>query len=436
MKHLFYPSFLVAFLFMFFNMQAQTSDSLAQLTLSLEYRPRTEWRHGYRKLPSNTDRAAFFTSHRARFNLELVQKNFRFYASVQDIRIWGEEDTRNTVGTTQFFEVYAEPQINDNWSVRIGRQRISLDDERFFAQNEWRQTAGKHDAVRVMFRNNQLEMDFFGGYNQSQIRNFGTAYDISWDFYKVLGAHYLNWTINKKVSFMALNFADGYEDPDNPLATHFKYTNGGKGTLKLPFATFTVAGFYQHGKIETGEPLRAWYVDPQISFSVNKAYKIKAGIQIFSGDNNQEDGLSKAFLAQYGAFHRYNGRMDYTQKTVRTYNHEGIVNPYIIQQFKLSPRLRLIWESHLLGSQTPVAPSGGVIKKGWDTIYGWENDFRILFSANDYTRYEFGYMFMRTTDTLTDLPTGSGGNPTIIPQFAYLMVTWTPQLYRRQVLPR
>ena len=403
-------------------LEAQSADTISDVEIDVEYRPRTEWRYGYRKLPADSDRAAFFTSHRARFNVGIKQRGFSLYASVQDIRVWGDENTRDGEGETQFFEIYVEPEINEYMSVRVGRQRISYDDERLFAENEWRQAGGKHEAVRVIYKKGAVNMDLFGAYNQSATRLFGTDYDISWDFYKVMVGHYFKWEVSEKLSVLALNFADGYQQPDNPLATHFKYTNGGRLTFKLPFSTLTFAGYYQHGKIETGEDLRAFYIAPEISLSRGQVYRIRGGVQIISGDRDSEDGISTAFLAQYGAFHRYNGRMDYTENTVRTNNHEGVFNPYIIQRFKLSSQFQIVWESHLLGTQTPVHLSKA-------TIYGWENDFRFILKPNAYSTYELGYMFMRAADDLTYLKMGEGGNPNIIPQFIYLQVTWKPKVY-------
>lgn len=414
------------------GVQAQSPVDSATLILSVEYRPRTEFRHGYRQLPTAGSEPAFFTSHRARINVDYAFQKFRLYASLQDIRVWGEEDTRDPAGDAQFFEFYAEPRIAPNLKARVGRQVISYADERLFARNNWRQAGGKHDALRLMFKKSALDMDFIAAFNQTRARNFGTLYDPGFDFYKVLLAHFFSWQLSDPIKLVGINFADAYQDAEGSRKTHFKYTQGGILTAQLPAARFTLSAYYQHGRIESGEQLRAWYIDPQVSFSAGKNHRINLGVQIFSGDADPNDGISEAFLAQYGAFHRYNGRMDYTEQTVRTYNHSGILNPYLIQDFKFTPTWGLIWESHLLGTTTPIRSTGNGIYNGRKRIYGWENDLRFRYKPNSFTSIELAYLFMFANEKLTLLPAGAGGNVDILPQFAYLEITWTPELFRHR----
>lgn len=411
---------------------AQTPADSTTLRLSVEYRPRTEFRHGYRQLPATGSKPAFFTSHRARINLDVASQKFRLYASLQDIRVWGEEDTRDPAGDAQFFEFYAEPLIAPHLKARIGRQVISYADERLFASNNWRQSGGKHDALRLMYKKSALGMDLIAAFNQTRARNFGTLYDPGFDFYKILLAHFFSWKPSPTLTVTGINFADGYQDAKGSQKTQFKYTQGGILALQGTTLRFTLAAYSQHGKIESGEKIRAWYLDPQLSFAAGKNHKINLGIQVFSGDSDPNDGISEAFLAQYGAFHRYNGRMDYTERTVRTYNHAGILNPYLIQDFKFTPKWGLIWESHLHGTTTAIQNPGNGTYDGSRQIYGWENDFRFRYKPNSFTSIELAYLFMLANDKLTYLPAGTGGNPDILPQFAYLEITWTPELFRHR----
>jgi len=81
-------------LFAFINVVALLSQSTEtksekSFKLDLEFRPRSEYRHGYRVLMPDTSTAAFFTDQRARVNLEYKNSDFIFYASVQEIRTWG-----------------------------------------------------------------------------------------------------------------------------------------------------------------------------------------------------------------------------------------------------------------------------------------------------------------------------------------------------------
>jgi hypothetical protein len=121
--------------------------------------------------------------------------------------------------------------------------------------------------------------------------------------------------------------------------------------------------------------------------------------------------------------------MDYTERTVRTYNHAGIFNPYLIQDFKFSKKWGLIWESHLLGTTTPIRSSNNGTYDGREQIYGWENDLRFRYKPNPYTSIELAYLFMLANEKLPLLPAGMGGDAAITPQFAYIEITWTPELF-------
>ena len=91
------------------------------LTISVDMRVRSEFRHGYRTLPTQDTLPAFFTNQRTRLNFDFKAKRFDFFASVQDTRQWGQQDPREgqtvaspieaTTYPLYLFEVYAEPIV-------------------------------------------------------------------------------------------------------------------------------------------------------------------------------------------------------------------------------------------------------------------------------------------------------------------------------------
>ncbi|HBQ58500.1 MAG TPA: hypothetical protein DD671_02450, partial [Balneolaceae bacterium] len=62
----------------------------AQVSLTGEFRPRTEFRDGYRVLNTDQSDPAFFTSQRTRINLLYEGNSYDFKIAAQDVRTWGE----------------------------------------------------------------------------------------------------------------------------------------------------------------------------------------------------------------------------------------------------------------------------------------------------------------------------------------------------------
>lgn len=394
-----------------FFLAGQSAPPKAFLTLGIEYRPRTELRYGYRKLPTFDAQPAFFTSHRARLNLGYEGEKMKFIISIQDIRLWGEEATRDRFGELQIFEFYAMPQLNDHWSMKIGRQRLSFDDERFFAQNNWRQASGKHDGVNIIYRSSSVDFDWFTAFNQSSMGNFGTYYQPGFVGYKFLTAHLMTWNLHPHTTLVSTIFADGYQGTAPFEKTYFKATTGIK--LKQAIGTKTKISaslFTQNGKLPTNQKIRAWFYDLELQHTISPNYQLRTKIQYFSGGNEANDEFSNSFLAQYGAFHKFNGRMDYTAKTVDTYNHESLVNPHIIQDVQLNDRFKISLETHLLGTQS--------------YFYALENDLRVMWKVNSWTQLEIAYMNLASNEKIDQLPTGNTINGRRIGHFFYVQALW------------
>ncbi|MGY5350966.1 alginate export family protein [Wenyingzhuangia sp. IMCC45533] len=400
------------------------------LNVDAEYRPRTELRRGYRALPRKNDKASFSTSHRARINLDYKINNFLLHTTLQDIRVWGDTDTRDADGKAQFFEFYVQPKISENLYVRVGRQRIKYDDQRFFAENNWRQAGGQHDAVKFMYQKNNVKSDLILAYNQNRQNLFGNQHDIDWDFYRGLIANYSKIELNNQLTVTGLNFADEYTDPstDNKKG-YWKFTNGGTINYHNRNLMLSLAAYYQWGRIESGKKHRAFYIEPKVKLNFSEKYSLTIATQVFSGDGNNNDDKSSAFLTQYGAFHRHNGQLDYTQLTVRTNEHEGIINPYITQDYKFTNKLALNWQSHLLGAETNLFENTDNGRKKLNKFYAWENDFKFIYRANHYTKLEMAYLFLLANDGIKALSVPQNGDTSEVAQFLYLAVTWTPKLY-------
>ena len=109
----------------------------AQFTLDGEFRPRTEYRHGFGSLIPDAAEAGFGISTRVRLNTSYMTDNYWVYVSLQDIMVWGENrqilpyDQNNSFAV---FQAWAEIKLGENTSTKIGRQVLSYDDQRIYVR--------------------------------------------------------------------------------------------------------------------------------------------------------------------------------------------------------------------------------------------------------------------------------------------------------------
>lgn len=79
-----------------------------QVTAELEYRPRFEWRDGYRELLPSGASPSFIISQRLRMSVSYQTDGLKLKMTPQDVRVWGDDSLKNT---THFFGL---AQTNSN----------------------------------------------------------------------------------------------------------------------------------------------------------------------------------------------------------------------------------------------------------------------------------------------------------------------------------
>jgi hypothetical protein len=400
-------------------------------TADLELRPRTELRNGFRQLRADTTRAAFGTSQRSRLSLAFKRERFTAVFSIQDVRIWGAADPRSTAGSVQLFEAYAEPYITKNFSIRVGKQRIMYDNQRLFAQNDWRQNAGTHDALNFRYYKTRFETELVFAFNQSNDLLFFTPYTpVGFNYYKTLGVNYLKYkTLNGNWALTTINYFEGFQIPGakNTEKQSFRYTDGGRLEFigKKFYATFS--GYIQHGKNQTGKRLTAFYIQPELKYNLRKT-EIRLGAEIKSGndpsrtDKNYTD-TDHAFQYPYGVAHRFNGTMEYFASAYPGSKKDvGLINPYLFVEQKIGEKIAISLQNHLFFSQYG---SLDVNKNPVDKYLGFETDFLFVYRPNNFTKLDYGFSTLLATASLEYI---SGGNHARTPFWSYVQITLTPNL--------
>jgi hypothetical protein len=399
-----------------------------EFLVAAEFRPRTEFRNGYRLLKPDTANPAFFTNQRSRIYLTYTTKRFIWHTSIQDVRVWGDQDPQTTTGTVQIFETYVEPSLSEKISVRIGRQKIMFDNQRLFAQNNWRQTGRSHEAVRFLYKSTKLEADLIGAYNQSKgayERFFETDYSPDFNNYKVLAANFIKWKATDKITLTGINASDGFQNDSLKRSHQFRYTSGGRVEHTGENLYLTVAAYYQYGKSPLGQTVRAYYVQPEVKYKSSEKFTFILGAEMMSGDDGTKSStVSHSFDPLYGVNHRFMGSMDYFVRFPRDLNNAGLINPYLFLFYEVSKKISLRADGHLFYSQNDFVRNETVIPK----FLGFENDLLFTFRANSFTELQAGYSYLLPTQSMEYIK--GSGNYKNWQDWAFLMITFTPELFK------
>jgi hypothetical protein len=409
-----------------YSINQQTTLPDKKLRIDAEFRPRTEFRNGYQQLRNDTSTGAFFTNQRLRISANYAFDNrFVLQVSVQDLRVWGQQDPRSTSATLQLFEGWAEAYITNKFSIRVGRQRLIYDNQRLFAENDWRLSAAVHDAVNFRYNTPKLSSELALAFNQYSERYFGTDYAPSgFSNYKFLAVNYLRYKINSRFTLTGINSTDGYQDKTNPEKINFRYTLGGRLEWELNGLYSTFSAYYQGGKNNSGKDLSAWYVQPEVRYTSSKNFVARIGAEIFSGNNNGTTNITDhSFVPLYGVAHRFNGSMDLITKFPADVAGAGLLNPYLFLIKPLSSKIDFRADFHTFHLQQDYFTINDV---KIDRYLGFENDFLITYKPNAVTKVDLGVSYMLPTESFEIVKNNGSGKYNLT--WVYLSLTFRPQL--------
>lgn len=326
----------------------------AQFTLDGEFRPRTEFRHGFGNLIADNADAAFATSTRARLNAGYAVDAYKFYLSIQDVMVWGENrqilpDDQND--SFAVFEAWAAINLGEGFSTKLGRQSISYDDQRIFGGLDWAQQGRNHDAAILKYGKENFQLDLGLAFNQdfdnpTGFQSVGTTYNTMGFFsYKTMQYLYLKqkWS-NLSASLLVLN--NGFQnfetdgttaDGTSNLQTFGTHLNYSKGSFGAAVNAFLQTGERQGSTKVSG----AYLLGLDLTYKASSKVGLGAGIEIISGNDTETANQTEAFFPLYGTNHKFNGFMDYFYVGNHA-NSIGLFDIHLSANFKLGEKSSLL----------------------------------------------------------------------------------------------
>ena len=435
------------------------SPAQAQLTVSGQLRTRTEFRDGQGSPAVSDTVPAFFTSQRTRLNFGFASYRFKVYASVQDVRVWGQDASSVNRVTTDVLdgfmlhEAWGELSLVDtgrvvkNFTLKIGRQELVYDDVRLLGNLDWLQQARRHDAAVLKFGHNGWTAHTGLAFNQNAERKSNhiyngvpTGYPASTNgltaMYKSMQFIYIGRKVQfGNVSFLAFkddfskfHFAETDVEKKDPIydrGVWSRITLGGHfaGTAFKKLG-ITASAFYQAGKYREGTSLDEYLLSLSAMYSPIKKFSFGAGIDLTSGNNGADPARKyQRFDPLYGTPHKFWGYMDYFY-VADGFGSNGLTNYYLKAKFNPKDDLLISLDAHRFVLPTAVSNEAG---EKLNKSLGTELDITLNYAITGSINLEAGYSSMFSSSTLTSVKVKNIKNADTFSSWAYLMISIKPE---------
>ena len=382
-------------------LQAQESNETEKqnsFDVSAQIRPRFEYRNGAYLPLQEGEAPAILTNNRTRLNFEYKNAdNLKVYLSVQNVNIWGQAPQIQTIDKTgglSVFEAYAAFPLSPEFTAKVGRQVIALDDDRIFGSLDWHPAGRSHDAVNIDWKaNDQWTVRSFWAYNQGYANTnavntpkgqyFDPATGQDYQHMEAFHAHYKMSGANR-LSFLLANL--GYRDDKNaPNAkTHNTQTFGAHYTGAADQWKFGGSLYFQTGKNLAGATKSAYMFALNAGYKFSDIFTLTAGLDYLSGNASDDtSGKDKRFIPFSGTNHKFYGFMDYYY--VGFNPSVGLMNPY------LTAAIRTGEKSNLTATYHYFAPGAKYQTSKKHGSFGSEIDLMYNLKVQPYVGLQMGY---------------------------------------------
>lgn len=396
-----------------------STASIAQLSLSGELTPRTEFRNGFKQPLIEGQTPALFTEQRTRLNFNYQSVKYDMVVSLQDIRIWGATDQiyKTDGGFQTIFEGYANYKFNPKSNLKIGRMALDYDNARFMGDLSWAMQARSHDGLLFQTKldsagTTKLHAGFY--FNQDGTTpEYAklTGMNRAPGNYKSMAFVWFNKKLSdaSHVSLLAHNNVNQTATGINQAMQTF----GGVGKFGIGGGSkIETEAYYQTG-IGSDYEVSAIYFDLHVALKVGQV-AIAPGFEYLSGDDSN-NGVVNTFNPLYGTNHKFNGFMDYFY-VGNPHGNVGLINPYINTKTKLTDKTVFVANIHAF-----------MADKGIDNKFlGTELDLVLVSQLDDGILLKIGQSFLGATDSMKAIKNNGALDQKSLNTWSWVQIIFTP----------
>lgn len=417
----------------FFSVFSQEEEKENQFNVSFQYRPRAEYRNGYKVPLFEDEKSTAFINHRARLSMEYQRNGLSAGLSFQNISVWGENPVANSKHFNSVVnEAWAQLMSEDGLYAKFGRQMLHYNDGRLLSISNWNQASRYHDALKLGYLTKLNQLDLILAYNQDAERiSGGTYYSGNGVPYKTMQAAYYqyNGLPNFTPSFIFINM--GFENGDLLIGESKLAHLQTFGTNLIYKPTddirLTGIGYYQMGKRKlANENTSAFLLSLKGEFELTSQVKLTAATDYLSGEPNLQDDNNtfNAFNTLYAGNHGHYGVMDFfIDDPYQGGMNLGIWDNYLAVSYKPAPKFALGLTYHYFLTGSDVYYAGGEkMNRGLGSEIDFQFDYAIMKDVNLAT----GYSTFFGTPTMDFV---KGGDHKVWQDWAYVMITVNPRIF-------
>lgn len=408
----------------------------AQLSINAEFRPRGEFRHGYKSMFTEDDNAAYFISQRTRLGIAYTNEKYSLRITGQDVRIWGDESLYSSTSvkgdnaSVDLYEAWFQLNIGANSHLKIGRQEWVYDDQRLLAKRNWAQTGMTYDGLLLNFDNKDFRFDLGLSLNNDAENTIGNEYTPD----KMKFLDFIYWSKNlgesSKITFKGI--LSGYQKEEGSETIYAMGTYG--PYFQMNNSKFKLDAYFYHqtGTNKTSQKVNAYLLSIKAMYKLSNIINIGPGLDLISG--NDPAGNSKtdhSFDLLYGGRHRFMGDMDYFSSLSKSVSDAGLVDVFAKANFSFNKKNSLNIAYHHFATQNSI-PNPLKISKDFKKSLGDEIDLMYRYIAEVPAELCVGFALFNTTETMEYLQ-GISENAAAFQYFMWIQLSFTPEIFTTRI---
>lgn len=416
--------------------RAQEQEPENTLTLNASVMARGELRYGgLPQTDEGDEKEARFLLERTRLGVDYQRKWLEVKVTAQHSGVWGQKGK----GSFNLSDTWVKLTAKNGLFAQVGRQSLAYDDERILGSNDWSMTPYSHDALRLGYEGHGHKAHVILAYNQKEeSTNGGTDYTTEDGAYphKSLVTAWYHYDLPHTPLGLSLLFMNiGMQRPeqqssDEDIKTEFQQLLGGFVSFRPERWNVEASYYRQMGKDEFHIPIQAWMASIKTEFTPNTQWKLTAGYDYLSGDDNPvvpkigAIGLVrhekvKGFSSVFGSHHRFYGLMDFFYVSAYYGGYTpGMQNWYLGASYKPIKPLTLSAQYHYLSTASKIDNA--------DRTLGNEIELEANYQIMKDVSLSAGYSFMKGSSTLERLQRVEGRNKL---HWAWIMLSVSPTIF-------